>query len=293
MAPDRKKLFGCPSCGFRVTGTEDACPRCGAKFGAEARFECPFCGEVVTPLTKECPTCHIGYDDFVSKAEERVTDESIDSLLTEIIEIESKKVKEEAKKLSCPKCSWMVDGTEDKCPRCGITFMDLVAYQCPICGSLVHYDAERCEECSAIFVIEVVKEGTCEVAPAEEPAAEEASETPIATEETLAAAEPEPQAEPEATAEEVEEEPAGTPEVAQQEDFAQETVPVEASEPKEEEPAEADVAAEEKLETPVVEAPEEPAVEDSPQMAEDIQPAAEGSTEQPKKVRRRKLKAKT
>lgn len=282
MAPDRKKLFGCPSCGFRITGTEDACPRCGAKFGAEARFECPFCGEVVTPLTKECPTCHIAYDEFVSKAEERVTDESIDSLLTEIIEIESKKVKEEAKKLSCPKCSWMVDGTEDNCPRCGTTFMDMVAYQCPVCASLVHYDAERCHECKAIFVIESVDEGTCEAVAVEEPAADDAPETTVVAEDPPVEAAPEPQTVPEAE----EEEPVRTPEEVPQEAAAQETAPVEASELKHEEPAEEEAPAEEKPEAPVVEASEEPVVEDRP-------PAAEGRTGQPKKVRRRKLKPKT
>ncbi|MDH3366004.1 MAG: hypothetical protein OEM29_08410 [Thermoplasmata archaeon] len=191
MVPERKKLFGCPSCGFRVAGTEDACPRCGAKFGAEARFECPFCGEIVTPITKECPICHISYDDFVSRAETRVTDESIDSLLTEIIEIESKKVKEEAKKLSCPKCSWMVDGTEDKCPRCGTTFMDLVAYQCPVCASLVPYDAESCEDCRAIFVEEAI----CEEGAAIEITAKAAPEPTSAAEESAAAPGPEPEPE--------------------------------------------------------------------------------------------------
>jgi hypothetical protein len=276
MAPERKKLFGCPSCGFRITGTEDACPRCGAKFGAEARFECPFCGEVVTPLTKECPSCHIAYDDFVSKAEERVTDESIDSLLTEIIEIESRKVKEEAKKLSCPKCSWMVDGTEDNCPRCGTTFMDLVAYQCPICASLVQYDAERCEECKATFVIDVVEEGACEDAPIEEETAGDLPETSVAAEEPPVAAEQEPQAEPE-------EEPVRTPEAAPQEAVAQETVPAEATEPMK--APEQEYWPEEKTEASVVEAPEKPVEESSP--------AAEGQTAPPKKVRRRKLKAKT
>jgi len=279
MAPERKKLFGCPSCGFRVTGTEDACPRCGAKFGPEARFECPFCGEVVTPLTKECPTCHIAYDDFVSEAEKRVTDESIDSLLTEIIEIESKKVREEAKKLSCPKCSWLVDGTEDKCPRCGTTFMDMTAYQCPICASLVRYDAERCEECKAVFVMEVVEEGTCEAAPIEERAAEEALETPLAAEKTRAVAEPESQAQPEP-----EEEAAHAPEAARQEAVGQETVPAEIVEPEAAIPEE-EHRSEQKPETPTAELSEEP--------VEESVPTTETPAAPPKKVRRRKLKTKT
>ena len=164
MAPERKKLFGCPSCGFRVTGLEDTCPRCGAKFGSEARFECPFCAETVTPTTNECPSCHIAYNDFVSKAEKSATEENIDSLLSEIIEIESKQVKEEGRRLSCPKCNWLVAGTEDKCPRCGAVFSEIVAYQCPVCASLVSADAKICDECKAVFVEEVVEQPQAEIA---------------------------------------------------------------------------------------------------------------------------------
>ena len=152
MASDSKKLFGCPSCGFRVAGTEDSCPRCGAKFEEKSQFECPFCGEPADPSSKKCPSCRIAFEDFVSKAEKGATDESIDSLLTEIIERESRQVKEEAKKLSCPKCSWMVHRTEERCPKCGVVFSEAVAYQCPVCAALVPFDAETCDDCGAVFV---------------------------------------------------------------------------------------------------------------------------------------------
>ena len=178
MAPNRKKLFGCPSCGFRVTGVEDACPRCGAKFGSEARFECPFCAETVTPTTNECPSCHIAYNDFVSKAEKSATEESIDSLLSEIIEIESKQVKKEGRRLSCPKCNWLVAGTEDKCPRCGAVFSEIIAYQCPVCASLVSADAKMCDECKAVFVEEVVEELQAEMAVPEAAGASERAAVP-------------------------------------------------------------------------------------------------------------------
>ena len=158
MTEEERKLFGCPTCGFRISANVDSCSRCGAKFGKDAKVECPFCGETVDRGCTVCPACRIPFGDFVAKVEERVTDESIDSLLTEIIEIEAKKVKEEAKKLSCPKCSWMVDESEEKCPRCGNVFAENVTYMCPVCAALVHFEAERCGECGANFVEDEMEE---------------------------------------------------------------------------------------------------------------------------------------
>ena len=152
MSSEEKRLFGCPACGFRVTGSEGNCPRCGAKFGGRARFECPFCGETVSPGDERCPYCLVKFNEFVSKTEERVSDRSIDGLLMEIIESEAKQVKGEGKKLSCPTCSWMVDGSEDSCPKCGIRFSEMVAYQCPVCAALVSAETVECEECGSVFL---------------------------------------------------------------------------------------------------------------------------------------------
>jgi RNA polymerase subunit RPABC4/transcription elongation factor Spt4 len=196
MIEQDRKLFGCPTCGFRVSAKVEACPRCGAMFGSGAKMECPFCGESVERDSKECPVCQITYSDFVTKVEERVTDESIDSLLTEIIEIEAKKVKEEAKKLSCPKCSWMVDESEDKCPRCGNVFAENVTYMCPVCAALVRFEAEKCEECGADFLGEedVEEPSAVEVS---EPAPERAeSEDVPAAEEVVSESDPEEEAPP-------------------------------------------------------------------------------------------------
>ncbi len=151
MAIDGKKLFGCPTCGFRVTGREEACPRCSVRYGKNTLFECPFCGEHVDPTSVSCPSCHVAYREFYSKSDSRNTDESIDILLTEIIAIESQQVREEDKKLSCPSCSWMLDGTEARCPKCGATFDDNVSYQCPICAALVAAEALKCDECGSDF----------------------------------------------------------------------------------------------------------------------------------------------
>ena len=274
MTDDDMKLFGCLTCGFRVSSKTDSCPRCGARFGSEAKFECPFCGEPVERDTEVCPSCNIRYVDFVAKAEEKVTNESIDDLLTEIIEMEAKNVKEEAKKLSCPKCSWMVGESEENCPKCGNAFAENVTYMCPVCAALVHFETTKCDECGSVFVEEDKEQevqvqeipAVAEAAPAQdgEPETEEA----VVTEEPPVAPEPEPEpevVEPPPT-QVVEEEP---------EPVAEETVPEEA-------PVSAEPVAEETRQ----EAKEETAVDD----VQEEKPAEPAVTV--KRVRRRKLKAK-
>lgn len=151
MSTHRKSLFGCPVCGFRVTGNEEACPRCGTSYGKGTKFECPFCGMIVDPRLPKCPGCHVSYEEFVERASRMASDDSVDTLLTEIISTEAQQVKEEDKRLSCPQCSWMLDGTEEKCPKCGASFSEDMCYQCPICAALVRFDAPRCVECGTLF----------------------------------------------------------------------------------------------------------------------------------------------
>ena len=145
------KMFGCPVCGFRVSTEDPACPRCGNEFSKATKFECPFCGELVESGVKTCPACHVNYIEFKEKTEARGGDDSIDNILLEIIKLESQAVKKEEKKLSCPICSWMLDGSETACPKCGKSFVEDVTFQCPVCGSLVSSDAVRCSECGSTF----------------------------------------------------------------------------------------------------------------------------------------------
>lgn len=151
MESETAKMFGCPVCGFRVSPRDSACPRCGNEFNIATKFECPFCGELVEPGMKTCPSCHVNYSDFKEKTEARGGDDSIDEILMEIIKMESQAVKSEEKRLSCPICSWMLDGTESKCPKCGKSFVEDVTFQCPVCGSLVNANAVRCSECGSTF----------------------------------------------------------------------------------------------------------------------------------------------
>lgn len=151
MAKTKDNMFGCPVCGYRVSSGEEACPRCGNAFDTETRFECPFCGELVERGAKSCEACHVNYGEFKEKTEARGGDDSIDSLLIEIIKLESMSVKQDKKRFSCPKCDWMLDGSEEKCPKCGDSFSSDVSFQCPICGELVSPDSIKCPGCGTGF----------------------------------------------------------------------------------------------------------------------------------------------
>lgn len=158
MSSDNAKMFGCPFCGFRVSPSDEVCSRCGNKFATSTKFECPFCGELVERGALSCSVCHVNYTDFRQRAEARGGDDSIDSLLTEIIRLESASVKREEKKLSCPNCSWLLDGSEEICPKCGRKFDEDVSYQCPVCGSVISPEADRCAECGTLFTEETSTE---------------------------------------------------------------------------------------------------------------------------------------
>lgn len=156
MASGTAKMFGCPFCGFRISPSDEVCSRCGNSFVDATKFECPFCGELVERGAESCPVCHVNYTEFRERAEARGGDDSIDSLLTEIIRLESASVKKEGKRLSCPECSWLLDGSEEKCPKCGHSFAEDVSYQCPVCGSEIRDDADKCPSCGAMFAPESV-----------------------------------------------------------------------------------------------------------------------------------------
>jgi DNA-directed RNA polymerase subunit RPC12/RpoP len=158
MASGTAKMFGCPFCGFRISPSDEVCSRCGNSFVDSTEFECPFCGELVERGAKSCPVCHVNYIEFRERAEARGGDDSIDSLLTEIIRLESASVKKEDKRLSCPECSWLLDGSEEKCPKCGHSFAEDVSYQCPVCGSEIRANADKCPDCGAMFAPESVTE---------------------------------------------------------------------------------------------------------------------------------------
>ena len=151
MSATSVRIFGCPTCGFRVDTNEQSCPRCGNEFRDDTRFECPFCGDLVQSGLDECPSCHVSYSEFKERAAPKASNDSIDSLLMEIIKLEATSVKDEEKRFSCPKCDLLLEGTETACPRCGKDLDVEVALQCPVCGALVGAGDTRCGECGTVF----------------------------------------------------------------------------------------------------------------------------------------------
>lgn len=151
MSAPSVRIFGCPTCGFRVDTSEETCPRCGNDFKKGTLFECPFCGDLVPSGLDQCPSCHVSYSEFKERAAPKATDDSIDSLLMEIIKLESTTVREEKKRFSCPQCDLLLEGDETECPRCGKKLDVEVALQCPVCGALVGAKDIKCGECGTVF----------------------------------------------------------------------------------------------------------------------------------------------
>jgi len=146
-----QRILGCPICGYRVDPTDHVCPRCGSEFYEGTKFECPLCGGLVSTNDRSCPSCHVEYSDFRERTVARGSDDDIDALLTEIIDLESNQVKKDAKRFSCPDCGWMLDGSESTCPRCNHDLVTDLSFQCPVCGNIVSSSSKACQECGASF----------------------------------------------------------------------------------------------------------------------------------------------
>jgi hypothetical protein len=168
MASPERKIFGCPKCGVRISGFEEACPSCGTSFTKNTLFECPFCGGKVKATANSCPHCEIAYNGFTEEQKETPRKKSIDEVISEL----EKGLSEErrAAPKTCPKCSSPMTGPGGSCPRCDSAADQEVLIQCPICGTPVGLDAAKCPGCGAEFE---------EEEPAEQP--EPAPEEPVET----------------------------------------------------------------------------------------------------------------
>src|SRR5512139_2514395 len=140
MTPPVDRMVTCPACGMTVSGLESSCPRCGREFEKKTVFECPFCSSKIPENSAKCPICQIELSGVSDKAKASTVDNSLDLLLDDLIEIESAQVKKEDKRFCCPKCTWLLDGSESKCPNCGQVLAGESGLQCPICGTLVSKD---------------------------------------------------------------------------------------------------------------------------------------------------------
>lgn len=136
---------------MRVNGTERACPRCGKPFLEELKFECPYCGELIPRKSTKCPFCELDVSKFSSEPPQPAIEQKLDDLLENLIVEEAARVKDEAKRYSCPECAWLLDGTEARCPKCGLEFSGEVKIACPICGASVGKDLKTCPICGSLL----------------------------------------------------------------------------------------------------------------------------------------------
>ena len=148
-----QSVLGCPACGMHITGTESECPRCHHKFEDGIRFECPFCGGLIPKGSKRCPTCQIDLMTFPGSTQQSV-EQTADTILDELIKLESSLIKQDEKKYCCPGCSWLLAGSEQKCPRCGRALVDDTGVACPICFAPIQKDSKECPRCGAILRVE-------------------------------------------------------------------------------------------------------------------------------------------
>lgn len=135
---------------MRIMGTESECPRCHRKFEDDFRFECPFCGGLIPKGSVRCPTCQIDLHNFGGHDRESV-EQKTDTIMNELIQLESSLIKQEKKQLCCPDCSCLLKGTESKCPKCGRALVGENGLTCPICMAPIRKDAKECGRCGAIL----------------------------------------------------------------------------------------------------------------------------------------------
>jgi len=167
MTTHGARIFGCPYCGYGVSGFEIACPSCGGQFTEDTKFECPICGSPVTPAMTSCPSCEIDFRQMAAQWMDRLWDKAIDKISEDLDQIE----KSIPKSPVCPKCSGPLDAPGAPCPRCtrtgkgpppikerlpeppreeiGVEEEEEVV--CPICGAVVGLTEEACGTCGAEF----------------------------------------------------------------------------------------------------------------------------------------------
>ena len=135
-------------CGARVSGDEPACPGCGATFTKETKFECPFCAALVPHDSETCPHCGIS----LKLPEEKPIETTLNELLEQVIREETQEERAKGKRFSCPNCSYLLVGTEDKCPKCSYEFTKVNQVHCPICASLIPSTSNKCPICDRALV---------------------------------------------------------------------------------------------------------------------------------------------
>jgi hypothetical protein len=113
------------------------------------KFECPYCGELIVEGATTCPSCRLSLSEFLKGKEPVSSEKTIDQILDEIVSLKSGEAKKEERRAACPGCSWPLDGSESKCPKCGREFVPVKGRPCPICATNVPMGTDECPRCGA------------------------------------------------------------------------------------------------------------------------------------------------
>jgi hypothetical protein len=113
------------------------------------KFECPYCGELVVEGSTTCPSCRLSFSESLKSKEPAASEKTIDQLLDEIMSLKPREAKKEERRATCPGCSWPLDGSESRCPKCGREFTPAKGRPCPICATLVPMGTYECPRCGA------------------------------------------------------------------------------------------------------------------------------------------------
>ena len=171
---DEKTVFlGCFKCGRIVRSTDEACPRCGMRFGDSTLFECPFCAGLVWRKADYCPTCKTDLLKFSREIGDTIDNFSMDGFVGDIIQTELDAIHPEVLRVACPSCGLMIHGDENRCPRCDM-LLHGSKVDCPVCGEKVVYSQGSCWNCGTPFT---------EVSSAKREAKEKEEEPPAAVKE--------------------------------------------------------------------------------------------------------------
>jgi len=143
-------FLSCFKCGRIVRSTDEACPRCGMKFGEGTLFECPFCAGLVWRNAQRCSTCKTDLIKFSKEIGESLKSFSMDGFVGDIIQTELESIRPDVLRLACPSCGLMIHGDEERCPRCDMVLKGSKV-DCPVCGEKVVYSDGSCWNCGTPF----------------------------------------------------------------------------------------------------------------------------------------------
>jgi hypothetical protein len=147
-APKADRLLDCIACGMRVTGKEDACPRCGKKFEKGIKFKCPSCGGSISNRWRKCPLCQADLVAASPKAATKPAPKKKVTLEKEVTELEPSPLVGEDKLEPVPP-----ESAPAEVQRESISVAESAdTHPCRFCGTSIQVDLQECPACGMSIV---------------------------------------------------------------------------------------------------------------------------------------------